>query len=482
MIFRKLGHRKDIVKGTFTILVISLLQPATNFLLLPVFTKFLDTRSYGYFSILNNISLFFSIISGLNIASAIAAHYKSFTTPTALKLFIGNTISFSVLFNTALLLIICLFGTPFANLIFKEHINFFPDVFLAIAVGLFSSIFILFGYYLRYDKQITRFSILSVLQILLLVGSQLLSLYFTKLGVTGIMWARFFSAMGIFIVILAIHRKYSFKRIRFRENLQKPLKYSIMTGPAFLIVWLTTYGDRFVLEHFMDLKSVGQYSFLVTICSVSELAIFALNSAFQPYIFDRFAVNPEYAKNFYKIFMVLCLAGLSALIVLCSNIDIFINNNEFLTTLPFTIPMVTAFVFSAVSNLYALQITFAQKGSYYLILSVIVLLSNIGLNFLLIPGNGIRGAIAANIITKVVMTITVMYLSKKAFYISNIKQTAAMVIFFLGVEYLIWSMGVFHLVNFRMAGFLQFGVLLSCIFIFYRKELRAFPIFSKQIT
>jgi O-antigen/teichoic acid export membrane protein len=251
-----------------------------------------------------------------------------------------------------------------------------------------------------------------------------------------------------------------------------------MTGPALLIVWLTTYGDRFIMEHFLDLKSVGEYSFLVTICSIAELIFFALNSAFQPYIFDHFSTNKANVKNYYKVFIILSIISVSFLIVLCTNIDMIIKNDEFLTTLPLTIPLLAAFIFSAVSNLYALQITFAQKGRYYLMLSVIVLVSNIALNFLLIPGNGVKGAVGATILTKVVMAIFVIYFSQKSLSTPTLRETAMLVGFFIFIEYLVWTIATLHWVNFRTAAFIQLIVLGGGGLFFYKRQIRSYLNFT----
>ncbi|TXJ25870.1 MAG: hypothetical protein E6Q24_13350 [Chitinophagaceae bacterium] len=476
------GHRMEMIKGVMTILIISAMQPLVNFLLLPVYTSFLDSSSYGYLSILNNISLFFSIISGLNIANAVAAYYKSYKTPDSLNLFIGNAISFCLVFNTVLLLVLCLFGNVFAGILFKEQVRFFPDIFLAIAIGLYSNLFILYGYYLRYDKQISRFAIFSIIQLILLVGLQLFSLYFTRQGVTGLLLMRMISAGIMVMAILIVHRKYCFRRILFKENLKKPLKYSLLTGPALLVLWLTTYGDRFILEHLLDLKSVGKYSFLITICSVADLIVSTLNAAFQPYIFDRFLSNKEHVKNFYTAFIVLCVAGFSALIILCSNIDLFVKNDEFLDTLPFTIPMVASFVFNAVTNLYAMQITYAQKGRYYLLLSCFVLVANLSLNLLLIPGMGIKGAITANILTKLVMASLFLYLSQKAFFTNTIRQTGMVVLLFLLTSFASWSAAVSQVVSYKAAALLQFFILIILIGAIYRKTIMSFLNAPKQIV
>lgn len=468
MILEKIQARWEITKGIVIIVVISAAQSLVNFALLPVFTTFLNPSSYGYLAILSNISLFFSIVSGLNISSAVAAYYKNFKSPEELKFFIGNALSFSFIFNTVLIGVLCLFGDAFTSFIFKEKIEFFPDVFLAIASGLFSNLFVLFGYYLRYDKQVFRLAILSVTQMIFLGGSQVLSLYLTDSGVRGLLYMRFITALLMVVSIFLIHRKYCFRPIQFKLNLKKPLKYSILTGPALLILWLTTYGDRFFLERFLDLETVGKYSFLVTICSIAEIVISTLNLAFQPYIYDRFAVNSDYAKNFYAAFITLCVLSFSGLIILCSNIDLFVQNDEFLETSPFIIPMIASFVFSAATNLYALQITYAQKGNYYLFLSFLVLITNTVLNFSLIPGAGITGAIIANFTTKLVMCSLFLYFSQKAFFTNTLNVVGSIAGLFLLTCFGSWLLAVSDLLNYKKAAFLQFCLFVICAFLFFR--------------
>ena len=116
--------------------ILSILQPASNFLLLPVYTKYLSVQQYGYFSILNNVSYFFTIISGLNIVTAIVAFYKSYKEHNSLRKFVGDVITFCIYFNILLLIVLALFGDRFSGLLFKEKILYFPDVFYAVSFGL----------------------------------------------------------------------------------------------------------------------------------------------------------------------------------------------------------------------------------------------------------------------------------------------------------------------------------------------------------
>lgn len=467
--------KSQIVKAAIIISIVSALPAMINFLLLPLFTKYFETSSYGYFSLLNNVSVFFSIVSGLNMASAIAAFYKSYKDEASLKQFIGNALVFSFIVNSVILCICSLAGDFIANIIFEEKISYFPDVFLAIAIGLFSNIFLIYSYYLRYDKQVKRFSMIAVLQVLLLAGLQVFYLVVLRSGVTGVLIARLLAAMAMLLLIIIVHRQFLFKPLFYNLNLKKPLKYSLLTGPALLIGWVTTYGDRFMLERFLDgpndFGKVGEYSFLATICSVIELAIFALNSALQPYIFDRYAVNRSYTFGYYRTFILTCLLGIASLILLATNIDFVVKNDQFLTTTPFVIPMMTGFAFATVSNLYALQITFSQKGSFYLYISIMGLLANVSLNYILIPGNGIAGAVAANILTRLVVAITVVYFAQRAMKLENLRETTLIILVFLLIEYGAWSLAYFEILSFKGVALLQFAALILTGVVIYREKL-----------
>jgi hypothetical protein len=111
-----------------------------------------------------------------------------------------------------------------------------------------------------------------------------------------------------------------------------------------------------------------------------------------------------------------------------------------------------------------------------------VLTANLSLNFLLIPGLGIKGAIAANILTKLVMACLFLYFSQKAFFTNTIRQTGTVVGLFLLTSFASWGMALCQAISYKAAGLLQFFVFMIVIGVFYRKTILSFLNVPKQIV
>ncbi len=453
-------NRKELIKATLLFAGLSLLQPLSNFLLLPVYTKYLSVEQYGYFSILNNVSVFFSILSGLNIVTAIVAFYKSYKNKTDLRKFIGDVITFSIYFNLALLLIFTLWGNGFSRLIFKADIPFFPNVFYAIAFGLISNVFIAHFNCLKYERRLREFALLTIVQFVILMALQYLFIVTFQKNISGALAARLIAVSLMLLITLLLNYRYVFKKIDFGSNIIPQLKYSVITGPAVLIGWLSAYVDRFIIEHRTNnTEMLGQYSFLATICALADLGIYAFNSAVQPYLFDSFAGKETNSiRNYYKMFIggtILCISGL---ILVGSNLQFLIKNESMRSILNMVPLMAGGYIFMGVASIYSLQITYARKSVYYLITYGGALVTNIILNLLFIDKLGMLGIIIASVLTKFLLSALMVYFAQKSYKTKVLRPVLFLVVAFTLNVLLFWILSYKGFISLKLSVIGQFVV------------------------
>ena len=453
-------NRKELIKATLIFSVLSILQPLSNFLLLPVYTRYLSVQEYGYFSILNNVAVFFSILSGLNIVTSVVAFYKSYKSGDDLKKFIGSVITFSIYFNTAILILFVLWGNGFSKLIFKETVPFFPNLFYAIAYGLISSGYLAYFNYLKYERKLKEFAILTIVQFAILVLLQYLFIVTFKKNITGALLSRLIAVSIIFLISLYLNRKYVFKKIDYKNNILPQLRYSIITGPAVLIGWLSSYADRFIIEHrTTNMEMLGQYSFLATICAMAELGIYAFNSAIQPFIFDSYVNKEQNAiKVYYKLFIAGVIICISGLIVVGTNLQFLIKNQSMISILKMVPLMAAGYIFFGAANLYALQITYARRSVYYLITYGGALLVNILLNILLIQRFGVLGIIISSFFTKMFLAVFMIFFAQKSFKTYALKPVFILCTAFAINVLFFWCLFYWGYITLQVAVFAQLSV------------------------
>ena len=466
--------KKQILIATIVYSSLSILQPLSNFILLPVYTKYFSESQYGTFSILSNLNILFSILSGLSIVHAIIAFYTSYNDDKeALNKYVGNVLAFTLCFNAGFLLIVSLFGNLLFGAIFKEHIDFFPNGLLTVSYGLLTNISLGYLFFLKYEKKVSRYAFIALIQFVLSVLVQYVFIVVFKTGITGALWARLIVAFMGFVVIVIYHHRYIFKRIDFANNIKPSLKYSIYTIPSSIIYWLSSYGDRFLIERMIDLRSLGIYSFLSTISSLTEMGFLALGSALQPFIFDFFKTKENVkTQHLYKLFLLLAVCGASFIIFAGSNLDILIQNKGYLSMVKYLTVMIVGYLFSALAYLIGLQIIYARRSRYFIYIGIIVLVTNLSLNALLIPLYGIWGTVISSVVTKFAAALSTFYFANRSFSMPVYKSNYAMLLVLIFLMMGFWTSAQLNYLSFNVSGILQFIAIILGVSIIYKALIR----------
>jgi O-antigen/teichoic acid export membrane protein len=466
--------KKQILVATIVYSSLSVLQPLSNFILLPVYTKYFTESQYGTFSILNNLNIFFSILSGLSIVHAIIAFYTSYDdNKEALNKYVGNILAFTLVFNMCMLLLVSLGGNWLFGVIFKEHIDFFPNGFLTVSYGLLTNLSLGYLFFLKYEKKVGRYAFIGVVQFVLSVVVQYLLIVVFKKGITGALLARVIVALLCFLIIVLYHHRYIFKRINFKHNIKPSLIYAVYTIPSSIIYWLSSYGDRFLIERLIDLKSLGIYSFLSTISSLTEMGFLALGSALQPFIFDFFNTKDNLkTQHLYKLFLLLSACGASLIILVGSNLDMLIHNKGYLEMTKYLTLMTVGYLFSALAYLIGLQIIYSRKSRYFIYIGIIVLVTNLSLNSILIPMYGIWGAVISSVTTKLAAALSTLYFANRSYKMPLYKSSYTMLFGLIFLMIAFWVTSQLKYLSFNISGVLQFFATMLFVVIIYKQLIR----------
>lgn len=451
-------NNKQLVRATLLFSVLSILQPLANFLLLPVYTKYFGAENFGLLSILNNISTFFSILSGLNIAASIIAFYKNYKTEEALNRFISSVITFSFYTNLVILLIFCVWANGFSGLMFYQKVDFYPNVFYAVFFGLFTNAGLAYLNFLKYQKNLSGFAILTIVQFVAILILQYLFIVVFNRGLTGAMEAKVITTVLVMLIVFYLLRKNIFRPIFYRMDIFPQLKYSIHIGSAVIIGWLAAYGDRTVIERFVhdNMYTLGQYSMVATICALIDIGIIALNSAFQPYIFDSFVENKiGQTVSFYKMFLAASILLVAGLVLVGSNMQFMVKDKGLAESLMMVPLMGSSYVFAGLATVLGLSLTYAKKASYYLYVYSFSVGINLVLNFVLITTFGIYGIIIAGIVSKFFLCIAMIYFAEKCVPSNSWKPLLIVAIISFCIIVLTWLLYYNGVINLLAAVVLQ---------------------------
>ena len=376
-----------------------------SFFLLPMYTYYLDPKSFGLIDILQVTSLLFLPIITLQTGDAI----QTFLLKREKKR--------EVVFTNALLIFVGIWSLswltfPIFKLVFKEYTIVF---FMLMLFQGFSSL--CFPYYKGIDKVKTS-SIISIVESITLLITMIIMIVYFKAGIGGyfiaLLLARF-SSFIIFLFSLPLWKLINLSSIS-KQNLVAIIIFSIPLIPNMLGWWLTNVSDRYLVNYFMGMKYNGIYAIAAKIPSILNIISSIFISSWMITALQNY--NEKNGRKFFimgKIFSLVMI--LISLIIITFNNEIFsifvrnIKYNQAKTLIPL---LVLSSFLSAISSLFGITYLGENNTKMAAITTFSAGIINIILNIILIPIIGLLGAVWATFISYlVIVALRYLYIKSK---------------------------------------------------------------------
>lgn len=204
----------------------------------------------------------------------------------------------------------------------------------------------------------------------------------------------------IFIASEAINFK-EFVVIKVRKELTiRMLKFGVPLIGGGLAYWGIMMLDRVWIKAFLSLEELGFYSMATSIASSSGLLISLFGTYWQPTSF-RWISKPSFyikirAVSRYMLIMVIVFWFFSFPL---SRMMIFVLPAEYKGVEHLVPSLFGGPLLYMLSDITSIGIAWSRKTLYYLYASLLSLIFSVGVNLLLIPKIGIRGAAVASILS-----------------------------------------------------------------------------------
>ncbi len=181
-------------------------------------------------------------------------------------------------------------------------------------------------------------------------------------------------------------------------ELKVMLAYGLPLVPAALAMWALTLVDRLILSRLSDLAEVGQYAVANRLSSLLMLGVTAFSLAFGPYIFAVYAEDREVEKavrvKALTYFVVVLLVGAVGLTLFAREVLMLVAPS-FNRAYEAVGPLTSGIVAFGISAVVIAGTSFTRKMKYVPVIAGVAALTNIALNFALIPPFGMVGAAIA---------------------------------------------------------------------------------------
>ncbi len=390
-----------------------ILSRGLGFLLLPIYTNYLEPAQYGLYALAFSYFVIVNILYFHGLDSAFLRFFIHREDDAGrLPAETVFSTSFYSLMATGLLLTITglVFARPVAEMLFHT-----PELTVIIRychlILLLDTAAIIPFLTLRAHEQSVRFGLLKVLNIAVLLVLNIYFIIFRGQGIEGIFLANLLASGFTLLTLLPVlltSLRLSFSAMLWRGLIRFALPYL----PTTLSVVLMDVIDRFILEHFTDEATVGVYSAGYRLAMVMALFVAAFRFAWHPF-FLATAREQEARKLFARILTYYILACMVLYLSMAWFVDDLVRirfgsgylfGEEYWAGTGVVPILMLAYILFGVYANFLVGIHLSKKTWLLAGISVLGALTNIIGNMVFIPWGGMYAAAWVTVVSYAVMT------------------------------------------------------------------------------
>jgi O-antigen/teichoic acid export membrane protein len=392
-----------------------ILDRALAILLLPVFTHYLSTDSYGSLMLLYasaNVVQLFIFMGFPDALTKIYWDYKGRERKECLGTAWVTTLGLNIIAAVPIIVFADRIAVRFFD---NAPIAFLILLILARITLATQAIIPMIIFRVREQK----YHVLSanLINIFIRVAFTLLFLIPLKMGLAGIFLAEICANVSVllfYVPVLIRETRPSF-HIRYLKNI---LSLSYFQFISEILAWIISLSDRLIIQHMLrDPSEVGVYALGYTFGSVTILLIRPIFTAWHPYIYGvNSQSGEEYDRQmgeFFLFYIAVCL-GVFLLISSLSPDVIRILTPPFYHRAGSLVTVIlTGHILANVSNYFLSNFFLAGKMQLISIVYFVCAAANVSLNYALIPGYGIMGAAWATLVSYALMFGMICHVSQR---------------------------------------------------------------------
>lgn len=385
---KRLGGQ-TLVYGLGTVLV-----RALAFAMLPVFTRHLTREDYGVIALATSVSSALSILFPLGLHTAINRLYTDAKDEPARRDVLGTLFLGSLISGAVLAVAFDRLGGLASGLL-PRSVPFDPYLRLSVWIGLATVLPYVPALFLQMRERPGTYVLLTATPALLSVAGALYEVVVLRRGAEGYLRGTLGgAAVGLLPAAWVFAREGRF-RVRF-DLLRRALGYGLPLVVHQGAGWILALSDRVILERAVPLDQVGLYGVGFQIASVVTVAGYALNSAWNPFVFRSDAAEGEAARPRLArlaTYFVAVTAAVALAVALGAGDLLRLLSAPAYREAEGVVPWLAGGLF--LGAIYAIPVSFLflrSKTTWIPILTIAAGLGSAGLNVVLAPRHGIVAA------------------------------------------------------------------------------------------
>ena len=382
---------KRLLKNTVIVFLGNIGTKLLQFLLLPLYTRWMTPAEYGTVDLITVYGTIFLSLVSCQIQDSIFLfpNRKSFEQQ---KKYFSSGLLFAFFTTMLALLAVAVGGTVLKHI---ESRNVLTDyiwmIYLYMALSLFQN------YTQQFCRSIDKMVVYSISGFLVTVSMVFFAFVLVRpYGMKGYLISLFASQfISILYMIFAAHLPSFFSFFCFDYRyLVHMLKYSLPLVPTTLMWWIIYSSNRPLLEKYCSISEIGLFVVANKFPTLLAVVYTIFGNAWQISVVEEFR-SAQYVGYFNRVFdlFFLIMLGCAVGLTMCSKwLIILFTGSAYHSSWVFMPLLAMGIVFSNLSGFIATNFTAAKKSMYYLYSAGAAIIIALCLNFILIPRFGVWGA------------------------------------------------------------------------------------------
>lgn len=366
-------------------------QNMVGLILLPIFAIFLSPEDFGVLSMFSLVVTALGLIYNPGTISAAVRLYFDTRDEKRQKEIFASTHTFFLLLPIPVTILVCIFGNQIFGRLFTEF-DFMPYGFLGVLLAFFSQPKRIWAEYMIVKYKVVSMAISTFIAFILGSLVSIVTIVWLDMGVMGRVIGMYVMPVVLFVISMVTLKRYAggFTRI---STMFEVVKFGLPLIGAIWAYSILQYTGSYLLERYMSLNEVGIYNIAYRLAGIPMFITLGFRQMWNPIFYENMlSENYRTITRLMSLFILMMTLLCGVTILFAKEAILLLFDERYTPAIP-VISWIVLGVF--LLGLLPLSNSFLGYAKKFGLTSWIALASggvNIGLNILLIPPYGVRGA------------------------------------------------------------------------------------------
>jgi O-antigen/teichoic acid export membrane protein len=398
---------RTLIKSSGIYALSSMASPLIALILAPFLTRNLSHSEYGALVILNTAIALIAGITQLGLSSAFFRAYNYDYETKSDRLRVLSTVVLLLSLTSMCTVFTIMIAAPWLSMLLFNSESFSNAVRIAGVVILLQNLTVPGFAWMRAESRAMFFSMLSIANLLIALGANVILVGALHMGVEGSLIATGcgFAFVVICTLPIIVLRSGLHLHLHIAHGL---LTFGLPNVSTYVSVWVLQLSDRYLLGRLGSLSQTASYAVAYSLGGVVSVVVLSPFTLAWPAALFSIAKKDDAANIFRLVFrwysFILLFATFALSLVGMIVLNVFFPPSY--QSAAFIIPIIAlSTMFFGVYNIFTTGIAVKRKTWFAVVFTTVAALVNVGLNLLLIPHYGAFGAALSTLLAYAILAL-----------------------------------------------------------------------------